>query len=113
MDRTSPFCLRPHSPANKGRQQSESRRGLARGLVCYPVAQCSGVLGVARLYLLGHRAHMPELWGDRELYHQLSVMAGSVQESCWHGTQYPRALDTLNLGRSQILSDSQCSKQCK
>ena len=38
-----------------------------------------GQLGGAGIYLLGHRAHMLELRGDGQLYHQASVMAWRVQ----------------------------------
>lgn len=114
MDRTFPFYTRPHTPANKGRQQLGSRWALARGLGCYRGSTVGrGQLGVASLYLLGHRAHMPELWGDRQLYRQASVMAWRVQESSWHGVQDPWTLETMNSGYSQILSESRCSKQCK
>lgn len=36
-------------------------------------------LGVAGLYLVGHKAHVPGLWGNRQLYHQASVVAWKGQ----------------------------------
>lgn len=44
---------------------------------------------------------------------------GSISDSLegprelWHGEQDPWALETVDLGYSQILSESQCSKRCR
>ena len=76
-----------------------------------------GQLGGTALYLLGHRAHVPELWGDRQLYHQASVMAwvggrGSRKLMAWD-TGTLSSGDHVILGHFRFLSEPQCPELCK
>lgn len=67
---------RPHSSPHQGLRSQLGTRGGEGWPGCTALIGTSaagqGQLGGVGLYLLGH---MIELWGDRQLYHQTTVVA--------------------------------------